>query len=134
MPIYKKRNESSLVTAVGKYLQVLENNGAISFWSRQQAGKLPFQRNDKWQSIRLGREGVSDIWCIANRRNPKEIIKNYIDCSFFVMVWIECKLDNGKQSPSQVEFQRMVEKCRQYYWLIHDCDELEKKFKEIGVL
>ena len=124
----KKRSESSLVTALGNYLQVLENSGKILFWSRAQAGTLPFQRsNGKWQSIRLGRDGISDLWCIPCSRE--------IDgCILRPMIWIEAKLDDGTQSEVQKNFEKIVKSAGYEYWIIHDCDELESKFKHFGVL
>lgn len=123
--IYKKRNESSIVSSVGKYLQVLENARRIAFWSRQQAGRLPIQnKNGSYRSVRLGREGVADLWCMIAG----------IRFEHGKMVWIECKLEGGKQSPAQIEFEKIANKCGHYYWLIRDCDELERKFKEIGVI
>lgn len=119
MPTYSKRTESSLVTALGKYLQVLENLGTIAFWSRQQAGSLTFQRNGKWSKVRQGREGISDLWAIALNGD---------------MLWIEAKTDIGKQRPEQVEFQKIVEDCGHHYLLVRSCDDLEKEFKRIGIL
>lgn len=121
----KKRSESTLVTEVMRYLQCLENSGNIAFYNRQQAGSLPIQRGNKWSRIRLGREGVSDIWAIPI------MSKLFI---VFPIIWIECKSDAGAQSEAQKEFQKTVESCGHYYWIIKSCDELEKKFKEIGIL
>lgn len=115
----RKRNESSVVTQIMGYLQLLENSGKIAFYNRQQAGNLAFQRGGKWSRMRLGREGVADIWVMPFNR---------------LAIWIECKLDNGKQNPAQKEFQRIAESAGNTYWIIHDCDELQRKFKEIGVL
>jgi hypothetical protein len=127
MPTYKKRNESSIVTSVGKYLQLLENNGKISFWTRMQAGTVQFQRNSKWQSMRMGREGIADILAFTHYNCDT------LNGEMSQIFWIECKL-YSKQSESQVVFQSIVEKCGHYYWVIHNLDELEAKFKSIGVL
>lgn len=127
MPTLRKRNESSVVTSVGKYLQVLENLGKILFWSRQQAGRIPIQnRNGTFRSIRLGREGVSDMWCMFEAKAT--------DHDFSSMAWIECKLDHTVQTPDQVRFQEIANRCGHYYWVIRSCDDLEARFKEIGVL
>ena len=131
MATFKKRSESSLVTALGNYLQTLENLGKIACWSRQQAGNITFRgaprKRDGGQAfykLRLGREGISDLWCIPNLK--------YIHAT--PMIWIEAKLDGEDQRPCQVEFQKIVERCGHVYWLIHDCDELEIKLKELAIL
>lgn len=126
MPIYRKRNESSLVSALMKYLAVLECNGQIAFFNRQQAGAITFQRKDKWSKIRLGREGVSDLWCIP--------LIACGDCKSAPMIWIEAKLDGQTQSEEQLQFQAKVELCGHYYFVVHDCNELELNFKKIGVI
>jgi hypothetical protein len=115
----KKRNESSVVTAIMRYLQCLENLKKVVFYNRQQCGIMPVQTNGKWRSIRLGRTGVADIYVIL--KNGK-------------LVWVEVKVDEGKQSLEQIEFMELVRSCGHYYWLIHDCDELEKNLKAIGVI
>jgi hypothetical protein len=130
---FKKRTESSLVTALGNYLQVLENMGKIAFWSRQQAGKVCIPGKNKLYKMRLGREGISDLWVMPVRWNQFTTREPQWE-STVPMIWIEAKLDGEKQSPDQVEFEKLANKCGHYYWVIHDCDELEKKLKEIGVL
>lgn len=124
MPIFKKRNESSLVTALGNYMQTLENLGKLVCWSRQQAGNICIPGRNKFYKLRLGREGIADLWAI-----PAQKYKFATP-----MLWIEAKLDGEHQSPAQITFQKIVEACGHCYWLIHDCDELEIKLKEIGVI
>lgn len=128
MTTYSKRNESSLVTSILAYLQILENLGSIAFYNRQQAGTMAYTKNSgKVSAMRLGRKGVSDIWCI-----PK--YKGACREGYSIMIWIEVKLDNSKQTPDQIEFQKIVEECGHYYWIIHSCNELQNKLKEIKSL
>lgn len=127
MCAFKKRSESSLVTALGNYLQTLENSGKIACWSRQQAGNICIPGKHKFYKLRLGREGISDLWCIPTMSK--------LWCgSITPMIWIEAKLDGEHQSPAQVTFQNMVESKGHYYWVIHDSDELEINLKELGIL
>lgn len=130
MCAFKKRTESNLVTALGNYLQTLENLGKIACWSRQQAGNICIPGKNKFYKLRLGREGISDLWVIpmTYQCGVEHIGKP------FPMIWIEAKLDGEEQSPAQIRFQKLVETVGHFYWLIHDCDELDKKLKEIGVL
>lgn len=128
MAFLKKRTESSLVTTIGNYLQILENLGKISCWSRQQAGNIHIPGRNKTYKLRLGREGISDLWAI-----PK-IVRYEGPFYTIPMIWIEAKLDGEEQRTCQKEFQKVVESCGHYYWLIHDCDELEKKLRSIRVI
>lgn len=127
MSTFKKRSESSLVTAIGNYLQTLENLGTIVCWSRQQAGNICIPGKNKSYKLRLGREGISDLWCI-----PK--FSTAYQSGIVPMIWIEAKLDGEHQSPAQIRFQKMVEKCGHAYLLIHDCDELEIHLKRLHVI
>lgn len=125
MPSYPKRSESTLVTEVMRYLQILENAKKIAFWSRQQAGSLAFERKGRWAKVRLGRTGIADLWMIVypmSHYKPSPII------------WIECKTEDGKQSQAQKDFQGIVEECGHIYLLIRSCDELERELKESGLM
>lgn len=120
MPTFNKRTESSLITAIGGYLQNLENADKIVFWSRQQAGNITTKGSSgKFYRIRQGREGISDLWVILNDGR---------------MIWIEGKLDEGKQSSGQIEFQLKVEEVSHFYWVIRSLDDLQKRFIMIGVV
>ncbi len=128
MSTYPKRTESSLVTSILNYLQVLENLGSIAFYNRQQAGSMSYtKKSGKESMMRLGRKGVADIYCI-----PK--FKTACACGYSNMVWIEAKLDKGVQSKNQKEFQGLVESCGHHYFIIRNCDELQNRLKSIGVL
>lgn len=120
MPTYRKKSESSIVTSMGEYLQILENLGQIKFWSRQQAGNLLFNRGSRTYKMRLARKGASDLYLI-----PK---------SGYSMAWIEAKTIAGEQSEAQIDFQRIVEGSGHAYILAHNCDELEKALRLKGII
>lgn len=127
MAALKKRSESNLVTALGNYLQTLENLGKIAAWSRQQAGNLCIPGKNKFYKIRLGREGISDLWVLP-------IMPKLWCGSITPMIWIEAKLDNEEQSPAQITFQKLVQARGHHYWLVHDCDELENGLRNLGII
>lgn len=96
--VYKKRNESSLITACLWYLEHLMTDGQIKYctrlnsgtfatWSRRKDGSMSVRR------IRGCREGTPDIMVILNNGS---------------VFWIECKMLNHHLSEVQEEFRKMI--------------------------
>ena len=50
-------------------------------------------------------------------------------CQNGKFVAVECKVGKNTQTPSQVEFQRKVEKAGGEYWLVYSIDEFIKNLK-----
>lgn len=98
----KKRNESSIVTAILKYLQCLENSGKIVYCDRLNSGRVVFKRGNKFQSVRLCRAGTPDIMVLLKTG----------------VLWLEIKDDKGKQEIEQKQFENMVTKLPNHYYHI----------------
>ncbi len=79
----KKRTESNLVTAVLRYLEVLQNLKVIGFYDRLNSGKILARRGDRVFMVRLCQTGTSDGFIALNDGS---------------MIWWECKIGKGKQT------------------------------------
>lgn len=117
MPVYRKRNESTLITEILKYCQLLENQGQILFYSRIQAGNI-FIPQGRGRVVRMGRAGIADIMVIPKRKTLYGA----------TMVWIEAKHGDGKQTAEQKKFQEIIGTLGQSYELVRNMDEVEKIF------
>ena len=107
--VYRKRTESTIVTACLNYLQTLYNQGKIRWFSRQNVGKTG--------KVRLCRiKGTADIQVILNDGNN---------------IWVECKLRNYKITPFQAEFKLAMEKVGHFYWVILSVEELSEKICKV---
>lgn len=107
----KKRTENDVVKAC---LQWLEAHG----WFCWRQNTLPVYDSTLKRFRKFsGLKGVSDI--IALKDHPTHTCGG--------LAWfIECKLDKGRQSPEQAEFQRNVEACGHKYTLARSVDDLEQ--------
>lgn len=101
----KKRNESSIVTSILKYMQVLENARQIRWVDRLNSGSISMGK----RRIRMCRAGTPDIFAIL--------------CSG-QMLWIEVKTARGVPSYAQLDWSCMVEDCGHRYLLCRDLDQL----------
>ena len=111
----KKRNESSIVTAILNFLQVQENLGKIAFCDRMNSGKVfvsaPYlpvdasRRGFRGRMVRLHRAGTPDIMVLLKTG----------------VLWIEVKTDTGKQELEQKQFENMVNKLPNHYYHIVRC-------------
>jgi hypothetical protein len=112
MPTYSKRKESSLVTAIGEYLQTLENAGIVAWWDRLNAGYIKTGRS----FIRMCRAGTPDLFCILNNAVGQ-------------VIWIEAKQDHTQSTP-QKQFEWIISGLTMHrYILIHSVDELRDFLK-----
>lgn len=105
----KKRNESSIVTAILRYLQVQENSKKIEYVDRCNSG-IVFCGNRR---IRLHREGFPDILVI---------LKNTTGRSRFI--FIECKIGKNQLSDGQKNFKEMVERAGHIYIIARQLDDI----------
>ena len=111
----KKRNESSIVTAILNYLQVQENLGKIAFCDRMNSGKAfvgapqmarnASPRGFRGRMVRLHRAGTPDIMVLLKTG----------------VLWLEVKTDTGKQELAQKQFENMVNKLPNHYYHIVRC-------------
>lgn len=106
---YKKRNESSLLTACLDYLKCLENQGKISWVDRLNSGFVFMGR----RRIRLCRPGTADAYFITKTGH---------------MTWIESKFTT-ELSDKQKEFRQIVEAAGHDYWVIRSIDDLMARVK-----
>ena len=113
---YKKRTESSLVTACLGYLQCLENAGSIKYVDRRNSGRF---FKDGRMAL-MCRPGTPDIVVYLN--NGKTL-------------HIECKIDDEVLSGSQVKFRAMIDELYYHHFiLIRSTNELKDVLgKEFGV-
>lgn len=102
---YKKRTESSIVTAILKYLTCQENSKKIAWVDRLNSGRMVFKRGNRFQSIRMCRPGTPDIYVLLNTGG---------------VLWLECK-NTGKQEIEQYEFDEMVSRLPNHYYYIVRC-------------
>ena len=108
----KKRTESSIVTSILRYLQVLENSGKIAWVDRLNSGRMVFKRGNKFQSIRMCRPGTPDIICLLKTGG---------------VIWLEVKTDTGKQEIEQHHFESMISKLpMHHYFIVRNVDEVVK--------
>lgn len=70
---------------------------------------IPIGRTGKMRT--LPRRGIADIYWTGAKVDGRG-------------GWIECKVAPRKQTPEQIEFQKLVEKAGNTYWVIYDIDEL----------
>ena len=72
--------------------------------------------------FRFGKPGTADI--VAFPRKNGQVL----------MLWIECKSANGRQSECQKEFEKQVSNEDHHYLLVRDVDTLRRWLKEHGVI
>lgn len=114
----KKRNESSLVTAILNYLKCLENAKKIIYADRLNSGAAMVGK----RRIRLCRKGTPDIMVILGEYHAGE------------MLWIEAKADDEPLAVDQYNWKVMIEKCPGHTHLtVRDIDGLIEHLKYLGV-
>ena len=123
---YKKRHESQLVTSCLQYLQVLENAKQIAWCDRLNSSKAIGQRSYRLKSgeqktqhfhIRGCRKGTSDIIIILNSGK---------------VIWCEMKMQGEGQRKEQFEFEQMIKRLPNHYYLVANCtDDLIKFIKPL---
>lgn len=92
-------SETDLVRACLQYLEIKH----IDHW-RNNTGAIKTEKT----FIRFGAVGSPDIFAFVNDK----------------LVGIECKFGKNKQSDGQIQFEKMMKKNKQDYWLIYDIQEL----------
>lgn len=118
----KKRNESSIVTAILNYLQVQENLGKIAFCDRMNSGKVfvsaPYSPTNasRWgfrgRMVRLHRAGTPDIMILLKTGG---------------VLWLEVKAETGRQELEQKQFENMVNKLpMHHYFIVRNLDDVAR--------
>lgn len=110
---YKKRSESSLLTACLDYLILLENLGEITHVDRLNSGTIFNGR----RKVRLCRSGTPDAFFILNNG---------------LVVWVETKSAKGKQTDAQAAFMVKVKDVGHLYWVIRSVGELIKNIDDVS--
>lgn len=96
-------SETDLVNACKQYLTLKH----IDWW-RNNSGGLESKQG---HFVRFGAVGSPDIFALVNNK----------------LVGIECKVGKNKQSEHQKEFEKMLKRNGQEYWLIYSIEELVLK-------
>jgi len=110
MPNYKKRNESTLVTACLQYLQTHENLGNILHCDRLNSGAV----KTEGRRVRLCRRGTPDLFFIMNNG---------------LMVWCECKVGKYNLTDDQLRFKTRIEMTSNHkYMIVRDVDDIINEF------
>jgi hypothetical protein len=108
--VQKTMSETAIVKACLDTLQAYK----VFSW-RNNSGALKTERGG---FIRFGAKGSPDIIAIYGGQ----------------FIGIEVKASKGKQSKSQKDFQKAVEKSGGFYWLVYSGEELELKIKLLKCL
>lgn len=85
------------------------------FHYRNNSGASPRESNGKRYYIRFGERGSPDIICVIDGK----------------YVGIECKTSKGKQSESQIEFQKRLEDAGGVYFLARSLEDVIDFFKKV---
>lgn len=88
--------------------------------------RIPFIRNNSFSGSIVRANGSTGF--IKNNSYPgsPDLILFLHDG---ITYHIELKGENGKQSPEQIEYQRVIESIGHRYYIIRDLNELEKLLK-----
>jgi len=115
--IGKKRTEAQLVTAIKRYLQVLENAGDIEWHDRLNSGFVTTGKNRGFFGCR---KGTPDIYIILNNGSA--------------VVWVEAKSEKGLLSKDQEDWRMRVSNWVGHtYLIVRDLDSLIHQLKFMGV-
>ena len=106
MPTYHKRNESSILTSILGYLQVLENSGKIVHVDRLNSGAV---RTTHKSRIRLCRPGTPDCYAVLKDGS---------------ILWIEAKNEKGKLNENQSQFRAKMIAVGHYWLLARSVDDV----------
>ena len=111
-------SEAQIKKAVSDYLTILQNQGKLWF-ERLNSGSILAKKGDRVYKVQLCREGTADFivifyWHPLGAPNKGSVV-----------VWFfEIKDNKGKQTPAQVDFQRLVETQYCHYAVIRSVDEI----------
>ena len=107
-----KISESSIQKSCLQYLKLLENQGKLMAWRNNSGMMFGEYKGKKW-ATKLGEAGQPDIFCWYSG-----------------WLWaLEIKAEKGKQSESQVSWQKKAEKLDVRYHIIRSVDELREIIK-----
>jgi hypothetical protein len=108
--------ESLILKQIGDWLDAKHH-----FWMRLGTGSIVLGegKHRVFRGHNLG-PGCADILVLKHAPFSKEIPGR-----MHVPIWIECKNENGKQSPAQVSFAQMVEQLGHMYVVARSIDDLD---------
>jgi len=102
--------EKEIQNTICDYLALKMNQGKLMFW-RQNTAPTVQKTGDVWQFRRMAKhtlKGVSDI-IVVKEGKP---------------IFLEVKREKTKQSPEQLEFQRLVQNNGGYYYVVRSVEDV----------
>lgn len=107
-----KTKESSIQTAIEKYLQLLENTGRIVYVKNNSGAFM----SPRGHFFRFGKAGSPDFFVFAKNGS---------------CFHLEVKNEKGKQSDLQKEYQARIEKLNHKYFVVRDITDVETILKDV---
>ena len=105
--------ESQIQTAIEQYLRILEQNGRLVYIKNNSGA----YRTGTGGFVRFGRSGSSDFLLFVDQGR---------------CIHLEVKAEKGRQSKSQRDYQRLVERLGHRYLLVRSVREVASLFDGTG--
>ena len=107
--------ESQIQTAIEQYLRVLEQNGRLVYIKNNSGA----YRTGTGGFVRFGRSGSSDFLLFVSEGR---------------CIHLEVKAEKGRQSKSQRDYQRLVERLGHRYLVVRSVKEVASLFDGTGLV
>ena len=111
--------EDELHKQVANYLAIYSNQHKnLKFWTYEPFGEYRKPTTGALLKAKGTKRGVPDF---------QLIFENKVDKTKSIILWLECKVGKNKQSPEQIEFERIVEQFEDhYYYLVYSLEDVIK--------
>ena len=107
--------EDLLHKQVAYYLSLQEKQFNIKFWTYNASGEKRPPITGALLKAKGLKRGIPDYTIILNNG---------------IILWLECKTGNNKQTPEQIDFENMIKTFNnQFYFIIRSIEDLEEVFE-----